>query len=305
VQCYSGGFANTIFNEGQPAKGATAANRCGFFATVQDRTAAGCTPDIQEDDYKEYSSYFWAALWGKTRSGAPVSPPDLNLDGRVSFDEAHAYALMTSDTIDISIKTSGVLLRSISRNTGSEPGLLTAEAPYPLLAAAAVPTDRAVLDGLSAQLGLSEPGRAQQARQLSEQIQKEIRDVKAQGKKFSGDYDRHCQEILGTCKMRWPELANRWDPKVFELLQNNGVELVATVEQHPQYSEFQRLHDELDAMAKRKLDLERRWAKTQRLLRIIENITLAANLKLVTTPDAQARYRRLIELEAGSLADRR
>jgi hypothetical protein len=44
VQCYSGGFANCIFNEGDPKKGVSRANRCGFYATVQTRPAAGCTP---------------------------------------------------------------------------------------------------------------------------------------------------------------------------------------------------------------------------------------------------------------------
>ncbi len=62
VQCYSGGFANLIFEQGQPDKPLAKANRCGFFATVHDRIAAGCTSDIDEEDYHEYSSAFWAAI---------------------------------------------------------------------------------------------------------------------------------------------------------------------------------------------------------------------------------------------------
>ncbi|MCH5373647.1 MAG: C13 family peptidase, partial [Planctomycetes bacterium] len=81
VQCYAGGFADVIFHEGDPAKGFTAANRCGFFATVHDRGAAGCTADINEDDYHEYSTYFWAAIGGQTRTGQPIPPPDYDGDG--------------------------------------------------------------------------------------------------------------------------------------------------------------------------------------------------------------------------------
>ena len=297
VQCYSGGFANTIFNEGQSAKGTTAANRCGFFATVPDRTAAGCTPDIDEDNYKEYSSYFWAAIRGKTRTGQPVEKPDIDLNGAISFAEAHAYSLLTSDTIDISIKTSDALLRAVSRNTGAEPGLLTADAPYPQLLAVATPVDRAVLDGLSTQLGLTGPERAKEARSLAEQIQKDMKALDEDRKKDTEPYDGHRNAILAECKVRWPELANRWDPKVFDLLQSDGDALASVIEQHARYSDFLRLHDEIKSLAARKLALERKWVKCQRLLRVIDNITLAANLKVVAAPEVQARYQRLVELE--------
>ena len=88
VQCYSGGFANCIFNEGDPSKGMSAANRCGFYATVHNRPAAGCTPDIDEENYEEYSSSFWAAIAGHSRTGQMVEPRDCDADGRVSFAEA-------------------------------------------------------------------------------------------------------------------------------------------------------------------------------------------------------------------------
>ncbi len=121
VQCFSGGFANLIFEGGQPDKPLARANRCGFFATVHDRIAAGCTSDIDEADYHEYSSAFWAAIAGQTRTGEPVAPPDLDHDGVVSFNEAHAYALITSNTIDISVKTSDALLRRFSKCAAGEP----------------------------------------------------------------------------------------------------------------------------------------------------------------------------------------
>lgn len=301
VQCYSGGFANTIFNEGQSAKGATPRNRCGFFSTVQDRTAAGCTPDIEEENYKEYSSYFWSAIRGKTRIGQSVELPDFDLNGRISFAEAHAYSLVTSDTIDISTKTSDALLRATSRNTGSEPGLLTADASYQQLIASATPTDRVVLDKLSQQFGLSGQNRGQEARQLAERLQQEMDSLNEERKKKSGPYDGVRRDILAECKVRWPELANRWDPKVFELLIREGDGLVSIIERHPRYSEFSNLHDEIELLAERKLDVERKWVRCQRLLRVIDNIALAANLRLVASPEAQARYQQLLELESSAL----
>ena len=298
VQCYSGGFANTIFNEGQISKGATGSNRCGFFATVQDRVAAGCTPDIAEENYKEYSSYFWAAIRGRTRGGEPIEIPDIDLDGRVSFAEAHAYSLITSDTIDISIKTSDALLRSVSRNSGKgAEGMLTADAPYQQLIAVATPVDRAVLDGLSNQLVLNGSDRAKEARQLADRVQKDIRKLAEKRRKSNSSYDGMRRTILAACQVRWPELSNRWDPKVFDLLHDEGEAVASVIEQHSKYSDFVRLHDEMVLIAEHKLDLERKWVKCQRLLRTIDNITLAANLSLIAPSEGHSRYQRLIELE--------
>ena len=104
VQCYAGGFANLIFDSGDPKKGLSKSNRCGFFATVHNRVAAGCTADIYEENYHEYSSYFWEAIRGKTRTGTPITVPDYDNDGAVSLAEAHAYVLLTSSTIDVPVR---------------------------------------------------------------------------------------------------------------------------------------------------------------------------------------------------------
>ncbi len=114
VQCYSGGFSHTIFNDANAALALSPHPRCGFFSQVYDRPAAGCTSDVKEADYQEYSSFFWAALGGQTRTGQPVTSADFDGDGRVSFAEAHAYAVLESDTIDVPIRTTGALLRALA-----------------------------------------------------------------------------------------------------------------------------------------------------------------------------------------------
>jgi hypothetical protein len=115
VQCYAGGFSHTIFNQADAAKGLSDHARCGFFAQVHDRGAAGCTPDANEADYEEYSTYFWGALAGKSRLGDALASADYDKDGQVSFAEAHAYAMIESDTIDVPVRTSGALLRKYSQ----------------------------------------------------------------------------------------------------------------------------------------------------------------------------------------------
>jgi hypothetical protein len=122
VQCHSGGYSHTIFEQATANLGIAPHARCGFFSQVYDRAAAGCTPDVDEADYQEYSSFFWAALAGHTRTGAAVSGVDYDQSGEISFAEAHAYAVLASDTIDIPVRTSEALLYELSRAAGSSAG---------------------------------------------------------------------------------------------------------------------------------------------------------------------------------------
>lgn len=303
VQCYSGGFANVIFNEGQVAKGLSGANRCGFFATVHDRPAAGCTPDIAQEDYKEYSSPFWAAIFGQTHRGQPVAPPDYDGDGRVGFAEAHAYSLLTSDTIDISVKTSEALLRAYSKTQiPTAPDLLTADTPCEALLALATPVERAVIEGLSTQLGLADPARATAARQLGEKLQKDRSAVQQAERKSEGRFNQLRESLRRALRENWPEFNNRWDPDACNLLHDRGPELAASIESQRDFSEFSRLRDEISRQEEQQLNLDRRWCKCQRLIRALENVALAANLPALAGPDVQACYRRLLAAEAGGLA---
>ena len=81
---------------------------------LHDRSAAGCTPDADEADFEEYSGCFWC--WrGNCAMAEPLSVADYDRDGKVSFAEAHSYAIIESDTIDVPVRTSDALLRQYSK----------------------------------------------------------------------------------------------------------------------------------------------------------------------------------------------
>jgi len=302
VQCYSGGFANCIFNEGNPEKGVTAADRCGFYATVQNRQAAGCTPDIDEENYQEYSSSFWAAMCGHSRMGESIKPLDCDADGRISFAEAHAYTVLTSNTIDIPVKTSDAFLRTYSKTKADDqPDLLTAEAPFETLEGLATPVERAVLEGLSQTLELTGSERTQAARELAAKLEKEREEIQRENKRINGRYHKARGAVAESLKLRWPELENPWNPQAAEELQREAPEIVAAIEGHDRYSDLAQLHDELESRATRALDLERRWAKCQRFLRFAENVALAANLSKLAAQEIQDRYHVLLDSESGTL----
>jgi hypothetical protein len=111
VQCYAGAFANMIYQKGDPKQPIALQTRCGFFATIKQQPSVGCTPEVDEADYQDYSSSFFAGLSGINRVGKPVASADYNRDGQVSFAEAHGFAKIDEQAADLPISTLEAWLR--------------------------------------------------------------------------------------------------------------------------------------------------------------------------------------------------
>lgn len=111
AQCFSGSFAKFIYEGGNPNRPIALQTRCGFFATVSTRPSVGCTPEVNEADYRDYSSSFFAGLSGHSRTGEIVASADYNLDGVISYAEAHAFAKVDEKTMDRPVSTSEVWLQ--------------------------------------------------------------------------------------------------------------------------------------------------------------------------------------------------
>jgi hypothetical protein len=110
-QCYAGAFARMIRPGAADTRALTDRDRCGFFAQDEQFMAEGCTPSIDTDNYRDYTTYFFSALDGRTRSGGPLAfDPDRNHDGVVTLREAHLYSLVASDSADLPRSTSEAFL---------------------------------------------------------------------------------------------------------------------------------------------------------------------------------------------------
>lgn len=291
VQCYAGGFARFIFNEGNPKKGLSPQRRIGFFATVHDKPASGCTAEVDEANYAEYSSYFWAAFTGTDRTGQPLKRPDYNSDGRISFDEAHAYTLIESDTVDIPMKTSGEFLSVHGAYGEDDPELLSEAEPYSAIIRFATPSQRAVLDGLSKQLDLSGDDRVATAFRETE-----VR--RGRGRTRGGgrgrDAERLKNRIVTNIKRRWPELSNVLNPLATEFLTNRKEEFIEVIESHRDYKRYR---DLADSAAKSSAS-EKRRAKFNRFVRTADNVLFAQNLKR-TDPEKYTQYVAYVAIVAG------
>ncbi len=340
VQCYSGGYANVIFKDGDPKKGMSDHARAGFFATVQDRVAAGCTPDIQEKNYKEYSTSFWEALCGESRIGDPVEKPDFDKDGKTSYAEAHAHVILTSDTIDVPIKTSGAFLRKFSKSSppkakkpenksdgnatvtkaceeeakseaeekpkeetkAKKEDWLTVESHFDKILEAASPPDRAVLEGLSQQLGLKGENRAKSARDLTKKLDDGRKAFAEKKKKPDEERKRIKTKLSGQIRKRWPEVGNPYHPTVRRLLRSKeSKELLDLVKKDGEWEKYKKAKSESAGLEKKRFELERKKVKCMRFQRVLENIALEANLHLVADEKTLNRYKELCELEAGTL----
>ena len=153
VQCFSGAFANLIFDNGDPKGDLAKRDICGFFATVPNRVAAGCTSAVNEAEYRDFTSFFFAALTGRDRLGKRVTGADYNGDGRVGMDEAYCYTLIHDDSIDAPVCTSDVFLRKFVPVTPAEEQALFQTSYRDARQWATIP-QRVALDALSEKLKL-------------------------------------------------------------------------------------------------------------------------------------------------------
>ena len=150
VQCYSGAFGNVLFKGGDPQGELIDQHVAGFFAAIPERTSAGCTPAVNEEQYRDFTGYFFAALTGQDRMGRQITGADYDGDSRVTMDEAFAWSLINDDSIDTPVCTSDTFLRRFAPMSDAD----IATTPYPVLSAWATPAQRAALDGLSKALTL-------------------------------------------------------------------------------------------------------------------------------------------------------
>lgn len=107
TQCYSGGFHRLAYAD--PTTGDTLSDtpRCGFTAESAYRLAEGCSAGIDSGDYRDYSTFFFAAVADQERDGSVLDrDPDDDADGETSLREAHLYALEKAHSTDLSRSTS-------------------------------------------------------------------------------------------------------------------------------------------------------------------------------------------------------
>lgn len=301
VQCYSGGFADMLYPESEEKPLPVERPWCGFYATVPDRVAAGCTPDTREEEYFEYSTYFFEALRGKTRRGEPVHQPDYDGNGQISLDEAHAYVLINSRTIDISITTSDQYLRKLEFEIPEGSSKIEPTVSIEQLREAATPAQLAVLDGLITELGVDPVAPSTGAQALADRLIEEKKQQDDRRKEIGQELQGLANGLKNVVTHRWPELLNPWSPFAQRLMIDEADQIIAAIEQHDSIARFDQLRQEQKATGNESMEKDRRWVKCQRLLRLLETLALKQNLAQFGSLDEQETFARIEACERVTL----
>ena len=296
VQCYSGSFAHLLFNEGDRNMGLTDRPIATFLATTRDRPAAGCTPDTKQENYHEYSTYFWAALGGMDRLGYRTKRPDINGDGLVDASEAHAYVIVNSDTIDIPQKTSDLFLSEFSP-TGND--AVKAEwLSFEELIDMAFPIEKWTLNGLSRELAVSGSTPIRTAKQRADRIKRQRSSNSKAIKKLEKSNRDRAKKMMSRVAKHWPFLKNPWQPDSMDLVNNRSEEFLQAVKTGSDYDALMAGRSELKALKAEDLSLEKKWAKLQRYIHLAEVVARRNNLMLAGSQENVEYFQRLVQLES-------
>lgn len=295
TQCYAGSFARLLYRGGDPTAGPAAASRCGFFATLGDREATGCTPSWLQEGYDDYTVRLVEALQGRSLAGLqPAGPRDLDRDGRVGLDEAHAYVRLHERSVDVPASTSELWLRDQAAPAG-EP--LHLGSPFADLLAAARPTERAVLAGLAARLLPGDPAPVLQARYRSELLAAQVGLLDRQYDELARQRDQHAGNLIVALTARWPLLEEPWHARLPAVLERDGVRILEFLRPHPELRAMRRAQAQLDRLDEQRWRLMEQRAWFDRLVRAAENVMLEAALRARGGP-AVAMLDRLLACEA-------
>ncbi|MDX1925023.1 MAG: hypothetical protein SFV81_00815 [Pirellulaceae bacterium] len=321
AQCYCGGFANTIFAAGDEEEGFAENLRCGFFAQQADLPAAGCRPDVENDE--EYSSYFWGAFLGSSRTGKAVGAVDCNGDGRVSLAEAHAYAVLASETTDIPLRSSETILRKFSRIAGyeldprrtrdeetdeaneaatpeSEARLVYLTGTVYEIAARGQPEQTRIIVGLAEKLGVPIASEVGEVMKRYESQRDEFRNSRGSRRPRGFSARRKVQAAVIE---KWPELEDpkKW-PNADVLKPENQAAFLAELEQLEGYADAVKSIEDRAKAREAAIAAELKQVKFRRLIQQLENVVLAQNIAAVAEADVVDHYRKVVAAEEGFLS---
>lgn len=299
AQCYSGSFGNLLFEGGDPSHPFIERDLVGFFATTKERVAAGCTPALNEADYHDFTSYFFAALTGQDRLGKKVTGADYNRDGHVGMDEAFCYTLAHDESIDVPVCTSDILLRHEVPFKIDE----IDKTPYNEIKRWATKPQRAAMDLLSIRLkltsedrylqayGMMMPQPDQAAQQTHRQMSANFRQLRTARRAFLFS--------------RWPDLRKPGTPE-YSAARSEALADITGRFKSDSGGEWKELVDAYDASHTAELqtqESENRAAAAVRLVRLCTSVTLAHQLMQTGTPAQKARFQRVVGGEKQTLLE--
>ena len=290
VQCHSGGFANLIFEDGDPQKPLADRDIAGFFSSTGQRVAAGCTPEVNERDYQDFTTHFFAALSGVSRDGRAISGADSDGDGTVSGSEAFAYANIHDLSIDVPVATSDAYLRSVYADNKDD----WQKTPYSQIVANAQLWQKAMLNQLSSALNLT--GETRVADAMATRAKLRTRNAK-NDYTVPGVDEKAVEARIGNLKSqierRFPGIKAPTSSDSYRAARRDATQWLT---ERP--TELKTLSDALNKYQRASGNGEVKVAMLERFVRGAYTIILQNKLRAQGTPAQQAAFNKLRNAEA-------
>ena len=299
VQCFSGAFGNLLFEGGDPKGDVISRDFAGFYAAVNNRVAAGCTSAVNEAEYHDFTSYFFAALTGRDRVGRAVTGCDYNHDGRVGMNEAYCYTLLNDESIDVPVCTSDFYLRRFVPMRDVD----VFQTPWTTILSWADPAQKEALEGLATRLKMTGDDRLKVAYDRAFRgISPNGRDPEGQAgyRQAQGKLNMLVRAGRRELLRRYPDLRSTNSPTFAQ----SRKEAVVRLDREVTEGKWKELLDASDAVSKAEQaseNIDIADSKLMRIVRLGKTVVLTHTLQQSGTPEVKARFQKLLEAEGRTL----
>ncbi len=263
--CYSGGFAEMVFDGADHRRGAARVMACGLFAAPWDLESSGCDANPDRRQHEGYARHFLSGLRGLDRNGRRLPRPQIDFDGdgRISLLEAHTRVRIASSSADVPTSTSERWLRHVAPDEGP-------------IRDADLPEERAVISHLRRRLRL-DPNIPQAKSPLAAR-EAAIAQAQEAVDLARADEDAAWHTVAAHLLGRWPVLDDPWHPDFDATLSTHHRSIGNWLDGSPKWRSYTEAVAVTDA-ANRLLDEARiAAALAERLERAQDNLRLAARL---------------------------
>lgn len=294
-QCFSGSFVKLIHTDpNHLTLDNISTKRCGFVTVPDDRQSEGCTLENDETKYRDFSTYFFAAINGKNRFGQLLAwNPDKNNDGIVNIREAYFYANIEAYARDVPRATSEYYLELW------EPWYVR-WTPFDI---ASVDNEyKDVAAHIALKLGIQKSpddpdfmGAVYKSRQQAVIAKNEVEHRLAELKKAE---KRTREQLKKEINLRWPQASNKYIDTYAVFVEQELDRITQWLISQPAFNDLVKLQDDIEKSGVEYLLAERNEGMNMRLQRAIHLAKLDSAINRFGTENVLEKYQELVNCES-------
>lgn len=290
-QCFSGGFSRLIYPQADIELEPSSRMRCGFMAEYDFEESEGCTSSINANDYRDYTTYFFAALDGKSRNNKKLTTnPDRNNNGQVSLREAHFYSFTEAISSDIPRSTSETFLDQWTpwylRWLGNNK---LPDNIYSQLAKDVAENN---------QLIQQSNGQVSDIKTLIQDLEQQRINLRKKNRDLLNTIEQSQGKISSEVIKKWPYIRLTNTKNYFELLKNQLPAIQKFIRQQSDYPKLSQAQDQEPLVEKQLLNIERKITQIQKINRLNQLSRVLNHFNNNANDKEKTVYKKLVECES-------